>query len=132
MKKDDLRAVAAIALFYLVIEALGVTCPIRFLTGISCAGCGMSRAWLSLLRGDLAAAFAYHPLFWLPVPAAAVLLLGRRLPGRVSQAGLAVVCGLFAAVYLFRLFSPADQIVVFQPSQGWTARLLAGLLGTAG
>ena len=74
MHTKDIQALAAVALFYIVIESLGVTCPILFLTGISCAGCGMSRAWLSLLRLDLAGAFAFHPLFWLPVPAAALLL----------------------------------------------------------
>ena len=70
MHTKDIQALAAVALFYIVIESLGVTCPILFLTGISCAGCGMSRAWLSLLRLDLAGAFAFHPLFWLPVPPA--------------------------------------------------------------
>ena len=54
MHTKDIQALAAVALFYIVIESLGVTCPILFLTGISCAGCGMSRAWLSLLRLDLA------------------------------------------------------------------------------
>ena len=63
MHTKDIQALAAVALFYIVIESLGVTCPILFLTGISCAGCGMSRAWLSLLRLDLAGAFAFHPLF---------------------------------------------------------------------
>ena len=48
MNRKDVSALAGIALFYVLIESLGVTCPIRFLTGISCAGCGMSRAWLSL------------------------------------------------------------------------------------
>ena len=52
MDTKDLRALGGIVLFYVVIESLGVTCPILYLTGISCAGCGMSRAWLSLLRGD--------------------------------------------------------------------------------
>ena len=61
-----MSALAGIVLFYVLLESLGVTCPIRFLTGISCAGCGMSRAWLSLLRLDLAGALYYHPLFWLP------------------------------------------------------------------
>ena len=45
MEKTDLKALAAIALLYLAIESLGVTCPILYLTGIACAGCGMSRAW---------------------------------------------------------------------------------------
>lgn len=132
MKKDDLRAAAGIALFYLFIEALGVTCPIRFLTGISCAGCGMSRAWWSLLRLDLAQAAAYHPLFWLPVPAAVVLVFRERVPRWFYRGFLAVTCGLFVIVYLFRLFSPDDQIVVFRPDQGLIPRLIAGLLGTGG
>ena len=132
MKRDDLRAVAAIALFYLFIEALGVTCPIRFLTGISCAGCGMSRAWMSLLRLDIPAAFSYHPLFWLPIPGAAVLLLRRKLSDRLFKGCLGAACVLFITVYLFRLFSPEDQIVVFQPSQGLIARISSGLSGTGG
>ena len=85
MHTKDIQALAAVALFYIVIGSLGVTCPILFLTGISCAGCGMSRAWLSLLRLDLAGAFAFHPLFWLPVPAAALLLLRRKLPDPYSR-----------------------------------------------
>ena len=63
MNRRDISALAGIALLYVALEAFGVTCPIRFLTGISCAGCGMSRAWLSLLRLDLAGAVYYHPLF---------------------------------------------------------------------
>lgn len=37
-------AIAVVVLLYLVLEGFGITCPIKFLTGISCAGCGMSRA----------------------------------------------------------------------------------------
>lgn len=33
-----------------------IVCPSRFLTGIPCPGCGMTRAFLALLRGDFAAA----------------------------------------------------------------------------
>lgn len=126
--RDDLTAVAAIALLYVVLELLGVTCPIRFLTGVSCAGCGMSRAWLSLLRLDLAGAVRFHPLFWLPVPAAALLLARRRIPRRLFRAGLAVCAALFLSVYLIRLFLPGE-IVVFAPSQGLIWRLLSRIFG---
>ena len=40
-------------------------CPFRFFFGISCPGCGMTRALLAALRLDFAAAFSYHPLFFL-------------------------------------------------------------------
>ena len=36
-------------------------CPFRFFFGISCPGCGMTRALLAALRLDFAAAFSYHP-----------------------------------------------------------------------
>lgn len=131
MNRRDVSALAGIALLYVALEALGVTCPIRFLTGISCAGCGMSRAWLSLLRLDLAGALYYHPLFWLPVPAAALLLLRRRLPDRAFTAGLALCAALFILVYFIRLVLPGE-IVVFAPQEGLVWRLLSGLTGGVG
>lgn len=132
MRGKDLRPIAAIILFYVVMEALGVTCPILFLTGISCAGCGMSRAWMALLRGNLAGAFAFHPLFWLPVPAAALLLFRRRVPRRVFRWGLGTVCVLFLAAYLVRMLAMEDPVAVFQPSQGLIGRTVSRLLASAG
>ena len=63
VKKEDWAAVAAIIGMYGMMGMMGITCPILFMTGISCAGCGMTRAWLSLFRLDFGAAFYYHPLF---------------------------------------------------------------------
>ncbi|WP_353061786.1 DUF2752 domain-containing protein [Parabacteroides goldsteinii] len=42
-------------------------CPIYHLLGVSGPGCGLTRAWLSFLRGDLCHALQYHLLF-LPAP----------------------------------------------------------------
>lgn len=131
MNRKDVSALAGIVLLYVLLESLGITCPIRFLTGISCAGCGMSRAWLSLLRLDLAGALYYHPLFWLPIPAAALLLFRRRLPKRVFTVGLSLCGVLFVLVYFIRLGLPGD-IVVFAPREGLIWRLLSGLSGGVG
>ena len=127
--KKDIQALLVIAVFYIIIEMLGVTCPIKFITGISCAGCGMSRAWLSLLRGDISAAFFYHPLFWLPVPAAVILLLWRRLPRKAARGSMGVICALFCIVYVVRLFSPENTVVVFAPEEGAVFRLFSRLMG---
>ena len=52
-KRQNISALFTIAVFYLILESVfGITCPILFLTGISCAGCGMSRAWFCVLRMD--------------------------------------------------------------------------------
>lgn len=48
----------------LVLHVTGIGCPIKFLTGISCPGCGMTRAWLSALTLNFQQALAYHPLYW--------------------------------------------------------------------
>ena len=48
------------------ITLTGIGCPIRFFIGISCPGCGMSRAVLLkglLLRSFSVAAFRMHPCF---------------------------------------------------------------------
>ena len=78
-KKRELRSVldlaASTALLVVLNRLFG--CPIRLVTGVSCAGCGMTRAWLSVLRLDLRQAFYYHPLFLLP-PVGAALWLCRK------------------------------------------------------
>lgn len=131
MKGKDATALAGIVLFYVALEGLGVTCPIKFFTGISCAGCGMSRAWLALLRGDWAAALAFHPLVLLPIPAAAVLLLRKRLPGKVVD-GVLWGCGaLFVIVYFIRLALPGE-VVVFAPWDGAVWRLVSRVAGGMG
>ena len=38
-----------------------LVCPFHALTGLSCFGCGMTRACSRALRGDLAASFGFHP-----------------------------------------------------------------------
>ncbi|ADL41515.1 hypothetical protein COB47_0151 [Caldicellulosiruptor obsidiansis OB47] len=37
-------------------------CLFRSIWGIPCPGCGMTRALLAVLKGNLLAAFYYHPL----------------------------------------------------------------------
>lgn len=39
----------------------GIACPINRLTGLKCPGCGVTRMCLSLMSGDLAAAWSYNP-----------------------------------------------------------------------
>lgn len=125
IRKNDLRAILIIAAFYAVMQLAGITCPIRYLTGISCAGCGMTRAWMSLLRLDISSAFAYHPLFWLPVPAGLVLLLRHRLPKALVRWTLGIACVLFLVVYVVRMLQPENAIVTFAPETGLIYRVVS-------
>ena len=80
-------------------------CPFRFFFGISCPGCGMTRALLAALRLDFAAAFSYHPLFFL-LP---FFLLGYYLES---------VAALFVLTYLVRLLFLHDPVVTWHPASG--------------
>jgi hypothetical protein len=60
-------------LFLLTLGALVVwtetpLCPTAFFWGIPCPGCGLTRATLALLHGELRAAVGFHPLAPLLVP----------------------------------------------------------------
>ena len=132
MRRKDLQALGAIILFYAVLELLGVTCPIKFVTGISCPGCGMSRAWLAALRLDWRTAFRFHPLFLLPIPAAGLLLLRRKFPEKAFRCGMGLICALFLIVYVTRLLTPGDPAAVFTPSQGLIGRLVSGFMSAGG
>ena len=43
----------------------GGGCLLKDIFNVPCPSCGMSRAYLCLLLGDISAAFKFHPLFWI-------------------------------------------------------------------
>lgn len=43
----------------------GGGCLLKDIFDIPCPSCGMSRAFLSLIMGDIKAALHFHPLFWI-------------------------------------------------------------------
>ena len=66
MKNIKLKIILTLALaaYVLLLWLLPITCPIKALTGINCLGCGMTRAYICLLRLDFSGAFSYHFMFW--------------------------------------------------------------------
>lgn len=128
VRGSTLLAVAGLFLVYALLGRMGITCPILFLSGVSCAGCGMTRAWISLLMGDLAAAVSYHPLFWVPPLGVVLWLFESYLPRRTVAVLIWVGCALFFLVYLLRMADPNDAVVVFHPEEGWIARTLRAVL----
>ena len=78
-------AVAALLAAWLVpasrLDQLPSLCVFRNLTGWECPGCGMTRAVLSILRGDLPAAFGYNHLVIVVFPLLGYTLVKEALGG---------------------------------------------------
>lgn len=126
--RGDVSAILAIISTYGLFFLTGIGCPIKFLTGVSCAGCGMTRAWWFFLHGDLRRAFFYHPLFLLPIFATFVILLRKRFSRKVYYGLIAGICVVAIAVYLYRMTIPNQNIVVFRPQDGFFVRMIRLIL----
>ena len=75
MKKYKNIIISIILLILLLIYVLVgnkvnlyIPCPIKFITGLYCPGCGITRMILSILKGDLYQAFRYNPLVFILTP----------------------------------------------------------------
>ena len=126
--KGKISAVIAVAALYIFFAVTGIGCPIKFITGISCAGCGMTRAWLAVLHLDFKTAFYYHPLFWTIPPALAVLLLRRHFSKKILSILLFLFVLLFVIVYLYRMIWGDGHIVVFDPGNNIVFRIIRFVL----
>lgn len=122
--KDLICLVGTIVLIYTIFDLVGIGCPIKFVTGISCLGCGMTRAWMSVLQLDFAGAFYFHPLFMLPPIAAIVYFCKSKINIKIYKIIMLTMVMAFITIYLYRLIFTDGDIVVFEPENNIIFRLL--------
>lgn len=121
--KTVIISIIMVIIAYGIMQYMGITCPIKYITGISCAGCGMTRAWIALLHFDINTAFMYHPLFFLPPVALIIFLLRKQLNKKLYYTLFAIILAAFIIVYIYRLFNCHDGIVVFEPQNNIIHRI---------
>ena len=124
---EVITSVTAVVVLYVILESFGVTCPIKYITGISCAGCGMSRAWIALLHFNIHEAFMYHPLFFLPPVVVIVMILKCKINIKFYKIFMFTMAGAFVIVYLYRMFIGTGDIVVFEPQNNILFRIIRKL-----
>ena len=124
---EVITSVTAVVVLYVILESFGVTCPIKYITGISCAGCGMSRAWIALLHFNIHEAFMYHPLFFLPPVVVIFMLLKSKINIKFYKIFMVTMAGAFVIVYLYRMFIGTGDIVVFEPQNNILFRIIRKL-----
>ena len=100
-----LMALSVVSAIYIMIH-----CPIKYLTGISCPGCGMIRAYLCLLKLDFMKSFYYHPLWPIPAIYLFIYCFYKNKNGRIYNSFVLFAIILFATVYCYRLFNNDDIV----------------------
>ncbi|WP_074021984.1 DUF2752 domain-containing protein [Traorella massiliensis] len=61
--KSKLFILGSICLLSLFLYVTKTRCFIYWIFHIPCPTCGMTRAWINLLKGHILEAFTYHPFF---------------------------------------------------------------------
>lgn len=90
-------------IFAVVCVLLPVGCPVYRIFGIPCPCCGVTRAWLRCLSGDVRGAFAYNAFFLL-IPGAVLLFAHRdALPTRWKRPADICLIAFGAALFLYNL-----------------------------
>lgn len=135
--------VGSLGLFVAVVillQVLSIGCPIKFITGMSCPGCGLTRAWESALLLNFDDAARFHPLFWVVPFVFLMLAVSKNMKRRMAwDIALGAIAFCFVALWVIRLgntsdFSmilpaasnnPLEDIVSWQPPRWW--ELLVGL-----
>lgn len=102
-------------------------CPFRSLFGVSCPGCGMTRALLAAVFSDFKTAFAYHPLFPMLIPVGVYIVLyvffGMRVPNRKQNVYLILIAVVMVLIYVLRLIG-GDPVVMPDTESGLIAQIL--------
>ncbi|MBE5859049.1 MAG: DUF2752 domain-containing protein [Butyrivibrio sp.] len=126
-EKVKKAALVLLPLAVVIIIYAFIGCPIKYFTGVSCPGCGMTRAWLMAFRLDFAGAFSYHPLFMLGPVLILAIYLYEKTNRKLYLVVLILLMILFFMVYFIRLFDPNDQVVTFDVQKSVLIKILRAL-----
>ena len=128
-RRNVIELVLGLLIVVAIMYLTGIGCPIKYVTGVSCAGCGMTRAFMSLLRGQFKLAFYYHPLVYLMPFIMVYFFVKDKLSGRIRKMLVFTICTAFVIVYIYRLINPSDLVVVFNPRDGLVGKLIKKVSG---
>ena len=120
-KREVLHLFLCLGLYCVIAVLLHLPCPILWITGISCPGCGITRACLSLLRLDVAAALYYNPSVFAVILAAILLVFSEKK--KTKNTTLFVTACFMIAVYLYRMLFSHAPVLQFDPANGVVGQL---------
>ncbi len=118
--KETILLLGGILAVYFVLSLFEIpTCPMKVFLGIPCPGCGVSRALMSVLRLDFAAAFEFNPL-WPAVIVTAILLAVFWIKEKTLALEITGIVFLViaVAVYIYRVAFTDSSVVAWNFESG--------------
>lgn len=103
--KDKFFTLCLLAAVLGVYLLLKIPCPTQHFLHLPCPSCGMTRAWLAILRGDLHTAFRMHGMFWsVPLLGLYYLYDGKLFRNKWADGTVLTLLALgFAANWIYHL-----------------------------
>ena len=98
-----LQQVILLCCLLVVIFVFGYHCPIYRISHLHCPGCGMTRAAISLIQGDLVASLSWHALLIPTLVIFGLYFLLQRKNSKMSQGLLWIWIFLLLVYWIYRL-----------------------------
>lgn len=117
--KEALLLLAGTGIIMLFLSITRIGCPIKAFTGISCAGCGMSRALFALIHLKFKEAFYYHPLIFIMPALVPSFFFWEKIPPKKCKLIVGLFVTAFLFVYIVRLINQHDDVVDINIENGW-------------
>ena len=116
MSKRLSKIIIFLFLFFILILIVlkQYQCPIKFVFGLSCPTCGITRAILSALQLDFTKAFSYH-IFW-PIVVVGLIaytlykLKILKVNRNLMIIILCIICTINLGYYFYRLFNNSEIV----------------------
>ncbi len=121
---ERLKVCSFVFLLSLVLSLLHIGCLIKTFTGISCPGCGMTRAVESALLFHFEKAFYYHPLFPLTPILLLLFIFDDFVKKNLKTILWTIIIVLFFGIYIYRLLFTANDVVSIDIYSGKVLELL--------
>lgn len=123
IKKYSDKIIGVVVVCIVLVSYIFIGCPIKRVTGVSCMGCGMTRAFWSLATLHFKESFYYHPLWPLVLAWIPIFIFRDKINKKLFKVFVGITIAAFIVVWILRMMDGHNHIVVFQPSKSIIGRL---------
>lgn len=123
MRSGRIKKLLIFIIIVILLYCLDIGCPIKYITGISCPGCGITRAVVACAQLDFHQAFRCYPMIAVMPVLLILYIFSNRIPVIIRNIILYIIIAAIIGIYFVRMADCSDSIVVFHPEDNIIFRL---------